>query len=78
MPVQSKTSQGIEQGDATGTNSLVGESYSGPTNLNNEEEEEIPINNIICTHVEGTKENPIHWPAQSQFLTIAAHLLWDV
>ena len=78
MPVQSKTSQGIEQGDATGTNSLVGESYSGPTNLNNEEEEEIPINNIICTHVEGTKENPIPWPAQSKFLTITAHLLWDV
>ena len=51
----------------TGTNALVEESYLGPTNFNNEEEKESWINNILGSHVEGTKENPISWPALSNF-----------
>ena len=40
LPGESEISWVLEQGGATGTNSLVEESYSGPTNLNNEKEEE--------------------------------------
>ena len=35
--------------------------------MNNEEEKESWINNIMRTHVEGTKENTIPWPVQSKF-----------
>ena len=47
---------------------MVEESYLGPENLNNEEEEESQINNILYTHVEGTKEKLIPWSAQTIFL----------
>ena len=67
LPRESEISRSSEQGGANGTNLLVGESYSGPTNLNNEDGEESWIDNILCSHVEGIKENPILWPAQSKF-----------
>ena len=68
LPGESKISQGPEQGGATGTDLLVKESYLGPTNLNNEEDQDSRLNNILRTHVEGTKENPIPWSAQTKFL----------
>jgi hypothetical protein len=68
LPVETEISRGPEQGGATGTDSLVEEGYLGPTNLNNEEDQDSRLNNILRTHVEGTKENPIAWPAQTKFL----------
>ena len=65
IPRESEISRGPDQGGATGTNFLAGESYLGSTNLSNGEEEESWINNILRSHVEGTNENPILWPAES-------------
>ena len=59
---------GPEQGGATGNTSLVGTDFLGPTNINNLEIEEERIENILRTHVEGTKNNPINWPTQSRRL----------
>ena len=49
------------------TNSLVEENYLGPTNLSNDKEEKNWLNNILRTHVEGTKENQIPWLTQYKF-----------
>ena len=68
VPVKSEIGRSPEQGGATNTNFLTKESYLGPTNLNNEKEEEYQINDIIRIDVEGTKENPVPWPAQSKIL----------
>ena len=68
LPGKSKISRGPEQGGLTGTNLLVKESYSEPSNLNNEEGEDSRIKNILRSHVEGTKENIIPGSAQSEFL----------
>ena len=35
--------------------------------MNNEEEDKRQINNISCTHVEGTKKSPISWSTHSKF-----------
>ena len=59
VPVKSEIGRSPEQGGATGSNFLVEENYLGPTNLNNEKEEESWIENILRTHVKSTKKNPI-------------------
>ncbi len=62
IPVEPEINRGLKQVGATGTNLLAEENYLRP-NLNNEEQEESWINNILHTHVEGTKENLIPYPA---------------
>ena len=47
IPVELKISWSPEQRDTNGTNFLIEESYLGPTNLNNEEEEKSWTNNIL-------------------------------
>ena len=65
LPEETEISRGPEQGGATGTDSLVEESYLGPTNLNNAEGEDSRLKNILRTHVEGTREHPIPWLPQT-------------
>ena len=57
-----KISRVPEQGGATDTDLLVKERYLGPTNWNNEENEDSWLNNILHDHVEGINESPIPWP----------------
>ena len=59
---------GPEQGGATGTTNLVDTNFLAQTNINNLEIEEERIENIVRTHVEGTKTNPINWPTQRRRL----------
>ena len=59
---------GPEQGGATGTTNLVDTDFLAQTNINNLEIEEERIENIVRTHVEGTKTNPINWPTQRRKL----------
>ena len=68
LPREGEISRCSEQGGATDLNSLVEESYLRPTNLNNEEEEEIQINNILRTHVKGSNKNSVPWSTQTKFL----------
>ena len=59
IPIEFKISCGPEQGGSTDSDFLVEENYLGPTNLNwmnNDEEDKRQINNISCTHIEGTKK----------------------